>query len=334
MSYKTYKMTIKAKSTFITPIQSDTLFGQMIWAIKYTQNDEMVEKIIQETKDRNPPFVFSNPIVDDEYPLFGKLTEKYFEEVDKHFSNKIEAADLKKRNKRRSFVSSEVFQELIEGKKIEDIYIEILNKKRDFTTLKKTNQNMNILSKENLKLQTTSTKYSFRERNSINRLNIDSDDDNSRLFSQDEINYNGDVVLFINIHSEFNIKIFEKAFQYIQYNGYGKKASSGKGQFEVLRMEPYNEFNNESKYNKFIVLSNFLPNEKDDISVIEGKTFTKKSKSYGDNPHKNYFIAYREGSYFTGDSNKIKGRVLENINPKDPKVIQNLIPFCVGVKDE
>lgn len=68
---------------------------------------------------------------------------------------------------------------------------------------------MNILSKrENLKLQTTSTKYSFRE-NSINRLNIDSDDDNSRLFSQDEINYNGDVVLFINIHSEFNIKIFE-----------------------------------------------------------------------------------------------------------------------------
>ena len=306
----------------------------MIWAIKYTQNDEMVEKIIQETKDGNPPFVFSNPIVDDEYPLFGKLTEKYFEEVDKHFSNKIEAADFKKRNKRRSFVSSEVFQELIEGKKIEDIYIEILNKKRDFTTLKKTNQNMNILSKENLKLQTTSTKYSFRERNSINRLNIDSDDDNSRLFSQDEINYNGDVVLFINIHSEFNIKIFEKAFQYIQYNGYGKKASSGKGQFEVLRMEPYNEFNNESKYNKFIVLSNFLPNEKDDISVIEGKTFTKKSKSYGDNPHKNYFIAYREGSYFTGDSNKIKGRVLENINPKDPKVIQNLIPFCVGVKDE
>ena len=64
------------------------------------------------------------------------------------------------------------------------------------------------------------------------------------------------------------------------------------------------------------------------------KIFTKKSKSYGDNPHKNYFIAYREGSYFTGDSNKIKGRVLENINPKDPKVIQNLIPFCVGVKDE
>ena len=210
MSYKTYKMTIKAKSTFITPIQSDTLFGQMIWAIKYTQNDEMVEKIIQETKDGNPPFVFSNPIVDDEYPLFGKLTEKYFEEVDKHFSNKIEAADFKKRNKRRSFVSSEVFQELIEGKKIEDIYIEILNKKRDFTTLKKTNQNMNILSKENLKLQTTSTKYSFRERNSINRLNIDSDDDNSRLFSQDEINYNGDVVLFINIHSEFNIKILNE----------------------------------------------------------------------------------------------------------------------------
>lgn len=30
----------------------------------------------------------------------------------------------------------------------------------------------------------------------------------------------------------------------------------------------------------------FLPNEKDDISVIEGKTFTKKSKSYGDNPHR------------------------------------------------
>lgn len=96
MSYKTYKMTIKAKSTFITPIQSDTL-GQMIWAIKYTQNDEMVEKIIQETKDVGIHLVFSNPIVDDEYPLFGKLTEKYFEEVDKHFSNKIEAADFKKK---------------------------------------------------------------------------------------------------------------------------------------------------------------------------------------------------------------------------------------------
>ena len=52
-----------------------------------------------------------------------------------------------------------------------------------------------------------------------------------------------------------------------------------------------------------------------------------------ENPFKDYFICYTEGSYFKGNSDSVKGRVLKNLKKDDEKSIQCLIPFIVGVDD-
>ena len=45
MGYSTWKIKLKPKSSFITPIQSDTLFGSMIWALKMIEGEKFIEII-------------------------------------------------------------------------------------------------------------------------------------------------------------------------------------------------------------------------------------------------------------------------------------------------
>jgi len=72
----------------------------------------------------------------------------------------------------------------------------------------------------------------------------------------------------------------------------------------------------------------------DNIEVINSKLLTKKPKAYmTENPFKDYFICYTEGSYFKGNPDSVKGRVLKNLKKDDEKSIQCLIPFIVGVDD-
>ena len=58
MGYSTWKIKLKPKSSFITPIQSDTLFGSMIWTLKMIEGEKFIENIVEETKNYNPPFIF------------------------------------------------------------------------------------------------------------------------------------------------------------------------------------------------------------------------------------------------------------------------------------
>ncbi len=82
MGYSTWKIKLKPKSSFITPIQSDTLFGSMIWALKMIEGEKFIENIVEETKNYNPPFIFSNPIINGNYPIFGELSEEFLDEID------------------------------------------------------------------------------------------------------------------------------------------------------------------------------------------------------------------------------------------------------------
>ena len=139
MNYNTWKLKIRPTSSFITPIQSDTLFGSMIWALKIQYGDEFVENIIEKTKNYNPPFIFSNPIINGNYPIFGELSKEFLDEIDyvkfKGFDRK--RIEFYKALKKKKYVSKNVFEELLNGKKIEKIYLEVLDGIRDFSTLEK-----------------------------------------------------------------------------------------------------------------------------------------------------------------------------------------------------
>ena len=354
MNYSIWKLKLKPKSSFLTPIQSDTLFGSMIWALKMIEGEEFIETLVEETKNYNPPFIFSNPIINGNYPIFGELSKEFLDEIDnvklKEFDRK--KIEFYKAIKKKKYISRGVFEELLNGKKLEQIYLDVLEGKRDFSNLEKRKNPRNSKINENFleeilngktdenKTINESRKLFITEgriRNQINRLGtIKEEENDTRLFEQNEIRFleETEIEIFVKIRDDFDIKKFEKGLKYISFNGYGKSASTGKGQFEIIEIEPEKIFRERKAKNSFVVLSNYIPNVEDDVEVINSNLLTKKPKAYmTENPFKNYFICYTEGSYFRGKSDLIKGRVLENLKIDDKKSIQCLIPFVVGVDD-
>ena len=97
--------------------------------------------------------------------------------------------------------------------------------------------------------------------------------------------------IFVKIRDDFDIKKFEQGLKYISFNGYGKSASTGKGQFEIIEIEPEKIFSERKAKNSFVVLSNYIPNVEDDVEVMNSILLTKKPKAHmTENPFKNYFI--------------------------------------------
>lgn len=352
MNYNVWKIKLKPKSSFLTPIQSDTLFGSMIWALKMIEGEEFIETLVEETKNYNPPFIFSNPIINGNYPIFGELSKEFLDEIDnvklKEFDRK--KIEFYKAIKKKKYISRGVFEELLNGKKLEQIYLDVLEGKRDFSNLEKRKNPRNSKISEdfleeilNGKTDENKTinesRKSFiiegRIRNQINRLGtIKEEENDTRLFEQNEIKFfeETEIEIFVKIRDNFDIKKFEYGLKYISFNGYGKSASTGKGQFEIIEIEPEKIFRERKAKNSFVVLSNYIPNIEDDVEVINSNLLTKKPKAYmTENPFKNYFICYTEGSYFKGKSDSVKGRVLENLKKDDSKNIQSLIPFVIGV---
>ena len=151
MGYSTWKIKLKPKSSFITPIQSDTLFGSMIWALKMIEGEKFIENIIEETKNYNPPFIFSNPIINGNYPIFGELSEEFLDEIDNTKLKKFDRKRIEfyKAIKKKKYISRSIFEELLNGKKLEQIYLEVLEGKRDFSTLEKRKNPRNSRINEN-----------------------------------------------------------------------------------------------------------------------------------------------------------------------------------------
>ena len=352
MDYNIWKIKLKTKSSFITPIQSDTLFGIMIWALKIIEGEEFVETLIEDTKNYNPPFIFSNPIINGNYPIFGELSKEFLDEIDNTELKKFDRKRIEfyKALKKKKYIRRNVFEELLKGKKLEQIYLEVLEGKRDFSTLEKRKNPRNSKINESFleeilngktdenKIVNENSKLFIVEgriRNQINRIGvIKEEENNTKLFEQSEIKFfeETEIEIFVKIRADFDMKKFEQGLKYVSFNGYGKSASTGKGQFEIIEIEQEKIFSERKGKNSFVVLSNYIPNANDSIEVINSNLLTKKPKAYmTENPFKNYFICYVEGSYFKGNSDLVKGRVLENLKKDDSKNIQCLIPFVIGV---
>ena len=246
MNYSIWKIKLKPKSSFLTPIQSDTLFGSMIWALKMIEGEEFIETLVEKTKNYNPPFIFSNPIINGNYPIFGELSKEFLDEIDnvklKEFDRK--KIEFYKAIKKKKYISRGVFEELLNGKKLEQIYLDVLEGKRDFSNLEKRKSPRNPKINENfleeiLNVKTDENKIinesrkSFiiegRIRNQINRLGtIKEEENDTRLFEQNEIRFleETEIEIFVKIRDDFDIKKFENGLKYISFNVYGKSAST------------------------------------------------------------------------------------------------------------
>jgi CRISPR type III-A-associated RAMP protein Csm4 len=319
-----YKWTIKPLSSFITPFDSDTLYGYILWAIKYTESEEFFQDTLNNFKNYNPPFIVSNGFTENKFPLLNTKTinrsnSNYFQKISQDHNKPLNSTELirtLKKIKKNKFVNLKLFNEMLNGYDNLKLIEEIIKVERNPFNFEK----FEIIPKV---------------KNSLNRITNSTDGENS-LYNQEEKYYNSNISIFFKCNEEFSKKL-EIYLNIIEKFGYGKKASSGLGYFETISFEKYDNFKEPENPNAFITLSNYIAKEEDFENIISSDIKTKRGKLGGEYafhelPFKKPFVYYTPGSIFkTNDINNIKGRVLDNIH-YDSKFIQIGIPFILGVK--
>jgi CRISPR-associated protein Csm4 len=140
-----------------------------------------------------------------------------------------------------------------------------------------------------------------------------------------------DAEKFISFQCEEMLKsVFE--------TGFGKKKSSGYGQFEVLDLTDYSVFKDPKETDGFLTLGNYLPSANDKIedgyyefNVKYGRL--GESYSQGTNPFKRPIILFQSGSCFLSKvRNDYYGRMTNRSEITDykPNVVQIGMPFTLN----
>lgn len=126
-------------------------------------------------------------------------------------------------------------------------------------------------------------------------------------------------------------------FDDLSKSGYGKKKSTGSGQFSISEEVEFN-FQKTSNANGFVSLSNFCPAENDPTEGLY-KTFVKYGKlgeefTFCGNPFKKPLVMVKAGSVFktVGPPKEYYGRMIqEGIAPAKPEVVQYAYAFAIPI---
>ena len=290
---KTYRIKLSLNSGFLTPFHADTLFGHLCWVIAYLEEEKELEKFLKPFKEGNPPFLISDGFPEDFLP--------------RPFSAEfnIEDPELRKEIKKRNFVSLAEFNHIREGK-----------------SLKK----LQTIEPSICEIATT--------HNSISRLTYTTFAEGG-LYNLEEIIVSY-VSIYLKVISEsWKVRVVE-LIERLSNFGYGRKKSIGKGQFCLEEVKEF-EFPEVKNPNGFVTLSNFCPS-KDDPTEGLYKIFVKYGKlgevlTYCGNPFKRPLVMIKTGSVFKteGKPKHFYGRIVENIAPAAPNVIQYAYAFAVPI---
>lgn len=325
---KTYILTIKQKSGLLTPLQSDTIYGHFCWRLKENLGEQKLLEFLNFYKNGNPIFLLSDGLlrIGDEiqFPrpfIFEspKLEKNKYGKVLGFIDNKL--------LKERTYLKIDELNEFIKTGKIE-IKSKELNSNQEVDSLKRK-------SKTNKQILLESLRVSVQ----IDRKTYGSME--GRLFSYKPIHTREDVLFSIlikvldeNKFIEFSIpQILKDTFKI----GFGKKKSSGYGQFDIVDLNEFEDLVEISDGNAFMVLGNYLPSIDDSIIPLGYDINTKYGKfgetlSLSDNPFKFPIVFLTAGSCFqTSSQKKFFGRITneKEISDVNEFAVQFGMPFII-----
>lgn len=323
---KTNLLTLKLKSGLLTDLQSDTIYGHFCWRLKDKFGDDKLIDFINLYKNNKPVFLISDGLIKigDSIrfpkPFLFQKSETKATKIDKV----LEFVERKRDKERNYLTLSELNNFLLTGK------VELEEKNESFSLNKKRKKKKREIEE------------SLRVSVQINRNTYSSAE--GRLFSYKPKFSRQDVsfVVLIKVLDEKKFDEFEceEILQDTFIVGFGKKKSSGYGQFEILNFEEFNGLNEPKDSNYFFVLGNYLPSIEDKISPIVYDFNTKYGKfgeelALSENPFKNPIVFLTAGSCFkTEDKKDFYGRVTieGEISGLNSFAVQFGIPFILHYK--
>jgi len=323
---ETYKITLKIKSSIITPFQSDTIFGSFCWALKYLKGEEELEKFLTQYS-KTPPLIVSNGFPEGFFPrpILKPLSHQQSKQlIKKNYGtekkNLIRGLDNLKTIKKQKYISIELFNELKENLSeysLLDKLIQLRNSKQP--------RLVNILV--------------FR--NTINRF-TNTVISEGGFHPEEETFYPEDINISIFVKTDyFNLQEIKEIFDFIAHSGFGKSKSVGKGELSILNCEEY-VLPHANNPNAFFTISSFVPKQDDPIHGYYS-TMTKYGKLGGDyaksaipgfgmNPFKKPLLMFEDGSvFFDSEIKEYYGRLISQIH-MDKKIKHCGYAFPIGVK--
>lgn len=220
---KLFKAIISPKSSFLTPLKGDTLFGQICWAISYKFGEKFLNDLL-DSYDTAPFLVVSDAFVSGYLPKpnlpLSMLNEPDFDKNKKEIRKKIWLS----------------LDDLQNG---------------EFQNAKKNDEILQNLEKENNK-STHSSQLIMH--NTINRLSFTTgESDEFAPFSLQEFTISERDIYFLLDETKFSKDDLQKTLEFIGKMGYGKKSTIGKGRFEICEFEPV--LYSQSSAKRFMALS-------------------------------------------------------------------------------
>jgi CRISPR-associated protein Csm4 len=257
MIYEKLKLLIKFETPFLTPLQSDTLFGEFCWTFSYCYGEERLNGILS---TKTPGIAFSDGIPDGYLPIplfpmknISLTSERATDKAKKLYEG------LKEFKKKRYVLKELLLSSVSEGELLtEELF-------KEFQKLNEKERNKKFLSS-----YATATKTVHV---SIDRLTGTSKE--GMLFQSTEFFAEREIAIYVFYNPEVTNKeeIFE-VFQVLGTVGFGAKKSWGKGKF-IVRIVDYDLPDGNSDF--FISLSTGLP-AKEEVKSFYAEFFTKYPK--------------------------------------------------------
>lgn len=276
-----YRYQIKPLSAFVTPMRSDTLYGQLLCAAAELDGSAGVEALIKQFTDQQPPFILSSA-----FPV-GKLPMPVLPGI--------------KRAQFKRLAEGDMFKTLSQHKKFrKNIYVSVFDWPAVAGQMSSIKLFQQYLNNQPVTGHTVTQKLSRTMHNSIDRNSHRVLADGG-LYSEEARYFKPGFKYDLYVKTA-NRDQFERLFRHVAETGFGADASTGKGQFSFGIDATFDDSLFRHQGNARMNLSVCMAEETDQF-VGTWNLFTKLGKvwnGFGEiNPFKKPFIAFTEGSVFT-----------------------------------
>ncbi len=290
-----FRIQIKLKTSLVTPLKGDTIWGHVAWGIANHEGDDAVAEFIADCKE-NHAFVISS--------AFPKgYVCKAIPDVPERIENLSpeDYAKIKQAKKRR-YENAHAYFDISEPAQ-------------------------NIEGKTPFKSNTVTHNSISRITNSV----VDGGLYSIEELWTDKEQSDFDIYVLSSYNAERVIQLCKWAFE----NGYGADSSTGKGEIEVIQnatsVQAKLHGNRYMALSPFIVSDmNEIRNLRADIFVRSGKIGGSFVSSLS--PYKKTVVLYEEGAVFETDKQiEFIGELLANVHT-DSRIVQSafapVIPIC------
>jgi CRISPR-associated protein Csm4 len=251
-----YRLTIRPLTSFRTPLQSDTIFGHLMWALRYLEGEDALLAFLDRYRTGEPPLLVSAGFPGDTLPVpvLPSTDENEEDEGDSGLADQTVKAMLRKALEDDRYLPLPQWHELapaLSAERLDDLREEARSQLR--------------------RLRVTATRQAIT-RTAVDRMTGSARE--GRLFVSEETFYvpqrTFDIWHKVLVKDDDMVKRLNQWWDWVRRNGFGRGKSSGHGAFRIVGdglTEAGGDLSQVEEPNGFVSLSAWIPRQSDPTDV-------------------------------------------------------------------